>query len=164
MNKRAKTLQPPEDKKPVDVAKQVKDAETLNEVAKKVNETDPYTNESAKKADKNDMLRDVSSLSSMDNANPNDNKVSSGTTIIDEEKEKETKEIKSNVYPNNNNYPRKLSKSQRDKKNSAATKSIEDQKLVIRKDFIENRQSQLHNQLLNKNESQPTKKEVREVS
>lgn len=95
MSKRAKTLQPPEPITSVEISKKIKDAESLNEIAKKVSETDPYTNESAKKADKNDVLRDVSSLSSMDNANPNDNKVSSGQTIIDEEKdEKETKEIK----------------------------------------------------------------------
>ena len=96
----------------MDITKKIKDAESLNEITKKVSEIDPYTNESAKKADKNDMLRDVSSLSSMDNANPNDNKVSSGQTIMDEEKDNEKdKEKKLNNYPNNNNYPRKLSKS-----------------------------------------------------
>lgn len=54
-----------------------------------------------------------------------------------EDKEKEAKDVKLNSYPSNNNYPRKLGK--RERKNSTATKSIEEQKLVIRKDFIENR-------------------------
>ena len=83
-------------------------------------ESDPYCNESTKKPmDKNDVLRDVSSLSSME-AGTNDNK-NNGNQI--EEKEA-VKAAKLSTYPSNNNYPRKLSK--REKKNNTATKSIED--------------------------------------
>ena len=75
--KRAKTIQPPEPIKAVVVGKisPIKDAESLNEIAKsKMAESDPYCNESTKKPmDKNDVLRDVSSLSSME-AGTNDNK------------------------------------------------------------------------------------------
>lgn len=85
-----------------------------------------------------------------DNKNSNSNQV--------EDKEREAIKAKQlSGYPSNNNYPRKLSK--REKKNNTATKSIEDQKLVIRKDFIENRHAQLHSQLVIKSEQQ-TKKEV----
>ena len=96
----------------------------------KVPSNDPYLN--APDSKKTDILRDVSSLSSMDAIENNKE-----PQLPDFGEEKEFKEIKQSGYPNNNNYPRKLSK--REKKTSTATKSIEDQKLVIRKDFIENR-------------------------
>ena len=67
----------------------------------------------------------MSSLSSLEGQNPS-------------EKVKTDKEISS--YPSNSNYPRKLSNKIKDKKTSAATKSVEDQKLTIRKDFIAERQ------------------------
>ena len=67
----------------------------------------------------------MSSLSSLEGQNPS-------------EKVKTDKEISS--YPSNSNYPRKLSNKIKDKKISAATKSVEDQKLTIRKDFIAERQ------------------------
>ena len=67
----------------------------------------------------------MSSLSSLEGQNPS-------------EKVKTDKEISS--YPSNSNYPRKLSNKIKDKKTSAASKSIEDQKLTIRKDFIAERQ------------------------
>lgn len=71
--KKAKTLQPPESDKPVQNKKQAKDAETVNHVVMKSIISDPYNNEDAKKPDKNDVLRDVSSISSMD-AGQNENK------------------------------------------------------------------------------------------
>ena len=93
----------------------------MNEAAKsKGVESDPYCNESTKKpVDKNDVLRDVSSLSSMDAGTDNKN---NGNQL--EDKEREVVKSKLNSYPSNNNYPRKLTK--REKKTNAATKSIEE--------------------------------------
>ena len=149
-SKKAKTIQPPEAKEPVPKKNQTKDTDR---------NSSPYKNKEVKKAEKVDVLRDMSSTSSMDNREaPQNEKVSSGQASLGEDKE-----ARSNAYPNNNNYPRKLSK-HKEKKNSTATKSIEDQKLVIRKDFIENRQAQLHNQLVNKSEQQSLKKEASRAS
>ena len=71
-------------------------------------------------------MRDVSSLSSLEGQNPT---------------EKVKNPIEASSYPNNSNYPRKLTNKIKDKKTTAATKSIEDQKLTIRKDFVAERQN-----------------------
>lgn len=47
-------------------------------------------------------------------------------------------------YPNNSNYPRKLNNKLKDKKLNTNTKSIEEQKLTIRKDFLGDRRGQLN--------------------
>ena len=72
-------------------------------------------------------MRDVSSLSSLEGASNPQEKIKNG------------KEIQG--YPNNSNYPRKLNNKLKDKKSNIATKSIEEQKLTIRKDFIGERQN-----------------------
>ena len=71
-------------------------------------------------------MRDVSSLSSLEGQNPT---------------EKVKNAVEASSYPNNSNYPRKLTSKIKDKKTTAATKSIEYQKLTIRKDFVAERQN-----------------------
>ena len=75
-------------------------------------------------------MRDVSSISSLEGGSNPPDKIKNG------------KEIQG--YPNNSNYPRKLNNKLKDKKLNANTKSIEEQKLTIRKDFLVDRQGQLN--------------------